>query len=70
MNDDKWYDYNLETGEYVRYNNKHYDYLKIYKEMNVYKKPDIQSDEEILEDMDIKIIENFLRKKKLNNISK
>lgn len=34
------------------------------------KKQRTKTDEEILEEMDIKTIENFLRKKKLSNINK
>ena len=41
------------------------DYLKQYEEDN---KP--LSDEEVLERMDIKTIENFLRRKKLERIKK
>lgn len=48
------------------------DWLDYYTELRIKsiekKSHTSQTDEEILEKMDLKTIENFLRKKKLNNI--
>jgi hypothetical protein len=58
------------------YDNYIEDYLtKILNEHKrpAYKKPEktqVEKDEEILDNMDIKTIENYLRKKKLQNLPK
>lgn len=63
------------------YNNKLYnEYLENYltkilydNQRPAYKKPEktqAEKDEEILDNMDIKTIENYLRKKKLQNLPK
>lgn len=60
-----------ENADYARswnnYIDKRYNsYLKGYEN----EKPQLEKDEEILDNMDIKTIESYLRKKKLKNINK
>lgn len=52
---------------YYKYANK--KSISIYDQI-IKEAQETLSDEEILEKMDLKTIENFLRKKKLNNIAK
>ena len=52
----------------VFFNDDYYRFVNKYQDINIKRR--IVSDEELLEKMDIKTIENFLRKKKLKNINK
>lgn len=59
---DDWLEYYTELRKNALYNYE--------KNRQIERKTQFESDEEILEKMDLKTIENFLRKKKLSNINK